>query len=503
MSHSKVAVVHSLYQRSCAHCFPSAIVHWHFLSFPRQKRNESTSFSITAGWEALAAAPDLGQALLLSSGLLADALLPLARATSYEDPAHPKARSASASATLASNTKTPNAALFSSPFLLTLRIVRLVNTFRKRAKTGLSSRPRHFTKRQDFRQEVERAAYEEIDRYLGRKTGRQYCRESAPTQLVSKEDVGRGSLDRLIEQINTSVSFHGSNLTVIAKDHHLFLDRKADLRITRLPLHELVGLAVTVKDLLVSLKRISTRRGFAKSVCEGNEVLDITLDDIGLANLEHLLLCLQHQLIHLLLSQCADLIRRHILDCQKDQSKHGEDWFFTFPNARHPLSTTWPWSIKPSLAVIWGACWMFYDLNSLNYYLDSRGNMVDVVTGRVVAPAWAVREAQMNAQREQRPQTLYAPAAAHLALGPTGSVSNSPAAQPSATASSGVANWLPQENFDLGSISASILDSTYGAGPGWRQPQQQFGHFIHVELALPLAAQHPRHPSIITSDLSA
>ncbi|KAK7516436.1 uncharacterized protein IWZ02DRAFT_292483 [Phyllosticta citriasiana] len=25
-----------------------------------------------------------------------------------------------------------------------------------------------------------------------------------------------------------------------------------------------------------------------------------------------------------------------------------------------PMSTTWPWTIRPALAVLWGVCWMFY-----------------------------------------------------------------------------------------------------------------------------------------------
>jgi hypothetical protein len=43
------------------------------------------------------------------------------------------------------------------------------------------------------------------------------------------------------------------------------------------------------------------------------------------------------------------------------QLKYGGDkWCAEFSNNRRPVSTTWPWSIRPSLAVIWGVCWMFY-----------------------------------------------------------------------------------------------------------------------------------------------
>lgn len=38
----------------------------------------------------------------------------------------------------------------------------------------------------------------------------------------------------------------------------------------------------------------------------------------------------------------------------------GEGWYAEWPNCHRPLSTTWPWNIKPSLLVLWGVCWMFY-----------------------------------------------------------------------------------------------------------------------------------------------
>lgn len=78
-------------------------------------------------------------------------------------------QSSSSSAALASSTSSSP-----SPFLLTLRIVRLVNTFRKRAKTRVHARhPKKETSakvRRDFCQAFERQAFDEIDRYLGRKT---------------------------------------------------------------------------------------------------------------------------------------------------------------------------------------------------------------------------------------------------------------------------------------------------------------------------------------------
>lgn len=37
-----------------------------------------------------------------------------------------------------------------------------------------------------------------------------------------------------------------------------------------------------------------------------------------------------------------------------------DGWFSEFPGGRRLVSTTWPWTIRPALAVLWGVCWMFY-----------------------------------------------------------------------------------------------------------------------------------------------
>ena len=46
------------------------------------------------------------------------------------------------------------------------------------------------------------------------------------------------------------------------------------------------------KDLLDTFKRGTSSRKGAQTLCEGNELLDSELDETYIANLEHLLLCL-------------------------------------------------------------------------------------------------------------------------------------------------------------------------------------------------------------------
>ena len=82
------------------------------------------------------------------------------------------------------------------------------------------------------------------------------------------------------------------------------------------------------------------------------------------ANLEHLIMSLQ--------KDAMDAIVQHYIEMSEDGllrwyqywlHKRGaiDDWFAEWPNGQHPLSTTWPWNIKPALLVLWGVCWMFYD----------------------------------------------------------------------------------------------------------------------------------------------
>ena len=205
------------------------------------------------------------------------------------------------------------------------------------------------------------------------------------------------TLDRLLNEIDQSVTSSSRTIDIVAKDNKLFLNRTTDFNVKRLSLKDLIELFVTVKDLLATLRRAS-HRSRVKRVCEGNEILDVTLDETYVANLEHLLLCLQDQLIRLLITSCVELVHKHLIESQKDRYKHCEDWFFEFPDSRHPLSTTWPWSIRPSLAVIWGVCWMFYDLTNFanlddqELLFDDQWNLVDA-RGNVLYSSQVVSEA--------------------------------------------------------------------------------------------------------------
>ena len=92
-----------------------------------------------------------------------------------------------------------------------------------------------------------------------------------------------------------------------------------------------------------------------------------------IANLQHLLRCLQQAILEALIQNTLKLIDADILHWHHNwQQRRGdrEGWFAEWPNGQPPLNTTWPWNVKPSLVVIWGVCWMFYDHENQVAHID-------------------------------------------------------------------------------------------------------------------------------------
>lgn len=177
--------------------------------------------------------------------------------------------------------------------------------------------------------------------------------------------------NRSLNNIERTAGLHTSALTTLATNNQHFISRKADLAVKRLSSKALYRLIVTVRDLInilaVPLHCSAITQRFAFAI---EHLLDLT----QIANLYHLLLCLQAQLLRQLVFLCVELVRDHIAQCQKTCSHLRDNWFFEFPDVRRPLSTTWPWAIKPSLAVLWGVCWMFFA--SINW--DTEDSLIDL-----------------------------------------------------------------------------------------------------------------------------
>ena len=82
-----------------------------------------------------------------------------------------------------------------------------------------------------------------------------------------------------------------------------------------------------------------------------------------IANLLHLLRRLQHVLFQILVHRSikhVDELVSNWRDYWLQRKKLDDGWFTEWPSGERPLSTTWPWNIRPSLVILWGVCWMFY-----------------------------------------------------------------------------------------------------------------------------------------------
>ena len=183
-----------------------------------------------------------------------------------------------------------------------------------------------------------------------------------------------------MKQLDVQTLPHEQALTTIAKDSKLLLERGHKSVVKHLSVRDLTARFALVQHLLASIA-FAHQHCFQDrfALCSGQEVTSPLVYETFIANLEHLLLCLQTELLLAPFRHGWDLVQKHVNDCQKEQSRRSEDWFFEYPDARHPLSTTWPWSIRPSLAVLWGVCWMFW-------YIDAQGNCVHD-SGQILLPA--------------------------------------------------------------------------------------------------------------------
>lgn len=157
--------------------------------------------------------------------------------------------------------------------------------------------------------------------------------------------------------VDGSLSHPDNALSAIAADDKLFLGRNAEPNFDGCSLKEIIQYLVLVHDAVKVLYYARSQYDDQWLIGQGGEI-GLNIDEAFIANYEHLLLRLQSQLV--------DALTRKVIEAligggQDKKQRKLLSWFAEFPNNRHPLNTTWPWSIKPSLAVLWGVCWMFYD----------------------------------------------------------------------------------------------------------------------------------------------
>lgn len=173
-----------------------------------------------------------------------------------------------------------------------------------------------------------------------------------------------GPRHRLLHDLDSHTLSGDEPLSMTAKKDELFLKYNAQ-RIAAT--NSLDGLRHTFDLTTLLLERLRTPPGSSFARPRNNNSSSNNCSgfkcDIFVANLEHLLLCLQQAafealIISTLKSIHSDILHWHQYWQQRRQTDEG--WFAEWPNGQRPLNTTWPWNVKPSLVILWGVCWMFY-----------------------------------------------------------------------------------------------------------------------------------------------
>lgn len=123
----------------------------------------------------------------------------------------------------------------------------------------------------------------------------------------------------------------------------------------------------------------------------------------SIANVEHTLRYLQRAALEALIFHGIRWLEEKIQPWQHSWLQERQldfGWFSEWPNSRRPLSTTWPWNIKPSLVVLWGVCWMFYD-NSTRSAAELRQQLEDE---GVESSVWARHTPRTASSNQREPQ---------------------------------------------------------------------------------------------------
>jgi hypothetical protein len=156
----------------------------------------------------------------------------------------------------------------------------------------------------------------------------------------------------MLSSVNSGPSNAEAALTTIASDNKLFLRHGNSPTLQRCSLNELSWFLVATFSALQTLSTCRSQFGDNWLAAHGQDI-GLDVDETFVANLEHLLLRLQAELENALKRKRLDELlhptgrydknQRRLLACSNEWAEKPQ-----------PLSMSFPWTIKPSLAVLWG-----------------------------------------------------------------------------------------------------------------------------------------------------
>ncbi|KAL8646460.1 MAG: hypothetical protein Q9226_006848 [Calogaya cf. arnoldii] len=217
---------------------------------------------------------------------------------------------------------------------------------------------------------------------------------------VAKKPQLRLEVPRLLEKLDEQLTDDEPKTSSVATCDRLFLAYNARA-VTRFKgieeLRHIYDLTTLLLARLPSSSGNTTRSALA---------LPGLNQDKSIANLDHILRCLRQAALEALIyhgmSKFQEDVRQwHQYWLRDRQLDHG--WFSEWPGGRRPLSTTWPWNIRPSLVVLWGVCWMFYD-NSTRSKEQLRQQLED---GEAASSFWSQPTPQSATTTSQQNTTTW------------------------------------------------------------------------------------------------
>ena len=229
-------------------------------------------------------------------------------------------------------------------------------------------------------------------------------------QSLGRDKHTDGDGTSLLDDLDLHAQPGDLDLRTVAAQDCLFI--KHDSHLTTLPrsldkLYDILGLAAALLD------RLQNRSGSSIQRKRNDADDDVACDDFKcdkyVANLEHLLRCLKQNALDAIIRHYLNIVEAHILHWHhywQYQKRIDEGWFAEWPNSQRPLSTTWPWNVKPSLLVLWGVCWMFYGSSAYNNS-NSRPTRNRRGTEPLGEDFWTRHSGQPQPQLTQQPNATY------------------------------------------------------------------------------------------------
>jgi hypothetical protein len=157
----------------------------------------------------------------------------------------------------------------------------------------------------------------------------------------------------MLDAADSRLSRAGSTLSQIAGSDELFLKQNRRPTFDGCSLNQIVCLLAAAQEAITTLSDCRLQYGDEWLLAQG-QMNGLMLDGAFIANYEHLLLQLEAELIEAFVQKALENAEKPPREGHDKKQQKRLSWFTEFAEKPRPLGSSFPWSIKPSLAVLWG-----------------------------------------------------------------------------------------------------------------------------------------------------